>query len=77
MQLAIGIDLGGTKIEVVAIDAGGARADPRAAAPTPRDDYDGTLDTIRAMVLEVEDELGATGTRRHRHPGRDLAAPPA
>ena len=24
MQLAIGIDLGGTKIEVVAIDAGGA-----------------------------------------------------
>jgi fructokinase len=68
MQLAIGIDLGGTKIEVVAIDAGG-RELIRRRRPTPREDYDGTLGTIRAMVLEVEDELGAIGTLGIAHPG--------
>ncbi|MDR1708898.1 MAG: ROK family protein [Candidatus Accumulibacter sp.] len=53
----IGIDLGGTKIEIVALDdAGGVRLRRRAA--TPQGDYAGTLDAIAALVEAAERELG-------------------
>lgn len=68
MGLAIGIDLGGTKIEVIAMDAAG-RELIRRRRPTPREDYEGTLAAIRAMVLEVEQELGGAGTLGIAHPG--------
>jgi fructokinase len=68
MTLAIGIDLGGTKVEIVAIDEGGAEL-IRRRRPTPRDDYDGTLGTIAAMVEEVEGELGQRATVGISHPG--------
>jgi len=59
--MRIGVDLGGTKIEGVALADGGAvRA--RRRVPTPRDDYDATLDTVSALVLELESETGERGT---------------
>ncbi|RPH44172.1 MAG: ROK family protein [Burkholderiales bacterium] len=56
-----GIDLGGTKIEIAAIDSAGA-VRLRRRVPTPRDDYPGTLAAIAALVDDAERELGARGT---------------
>jgi predicted NBD/HSP70 family sugar kinase len=52
-----GIDLGGTKIEILALDAGGEELLRRRVA-APRDDYAATLAAIVALVAEVERELG-------------------
>jgi fructokinase len=56
----IGIDLGGTKTEAIALDAHRPVA-ARRRVPSPRD-YAGTLDTIARLVAEVERETGRTGT---------------
>lgn len=56
--MRIGIDLGGSKIEVVAIDASG-REVGRRRVPTPRDDYDATVQAIAGLVRAVEAEHGA------------------
>lgn len=59
--MRIGIDLGGTKIEGVALDASGvARARRRVA--TPRDDYDATLRAMVEIVAALEAEAGARGS---------------
>jgi len=59
--LKIGVDLGGTKIEVAALDAaGGFRLRRRVA--TPRGRYDDTVAAIAALVHDTERELGARGT---------------
>ncbi|MBK6404072.1 MAG: ROK family protein [Holophagales bacterium] len=58
--MRIGIDLGGTKTEALALGAGG-RELLRLRRPTPPD-YDGTLATISGLVNEVETTLGARGT---------------
>ena len=50
--LRIGIDLGGTKIEALALDAAG-RETFRKRVPTPRGDYDATLKTIASLVAEA------------------------
>lgn len=68
MTLAIGIDLGGTKMEVVALDEAG-RELIRRRQPTPRGDYAATLETMRSLVLGVEAELATTGTVGVGHPG--------
>ena len=52
-----GIDLGGTKIEILALDASGAELLRRRVA-APRDDYDATLAAIVALVADAEHELG-------------------
>jgi fructokinase len=54
----IGVDLGGTKIEAVAIDRAGAVL-ARRRQPTPRGDYEGSLRTIAAMVAGLEEETDA------------------
>ena len=54
--MRIGIDLGGTKIEVVVLDDTGAPR-LRRRVPTPRD-YDGTLAAIAALVAGAEAECG-------------------
>jgi fructokinase len=57
----IGIDLGGTKIEAIAIDDdGGVRVRRRVASP--RDDYGRTLTAVVDLVRDIERELGARGT---------------
>lgn len=54
--MRIGIDLGGTKTEIVVLDeAGGQRL--RRRVPTPRD-YDGTLAAIAALVAGAEAQCG-------------------
>jgi fructokinase len=59
--LRIGIDLGGTKIEIVALGAGGEEL-LRRRAPTPKDGYEPIVRTIAALVFAAEAELGARGT---------------
>ena len=55
--MRIGIDLGGTKIAIVALaDDGEVRWERR--VPTPRGAYDATLATIRALVDEAEQHVG-------------------
>ena len=59
--MRIGIDLGGTKIEGIAIAAdGGERLRRRVAAP--RGDYARTLDAVVSLVQDMERELGVHGT---------------
>jgi fructokinase len=59
--MRIGIDLGGTKIEGIAIaDDGCERLRRRIAAP--RDDYRQTLDAVAGLVHDIERELGGRGT---------------
>jgi fructokinase len=57
-RLRIGIDLGGTKTEIAALDAGGSELLRRRVA-TPAGDYRGTLAAIARLVHEAERELGA------------------
>jgi fructokinase len=59
--MQIGVDLGGTKIEVAALDSDG-RAVIRKRVPTPRGDYAATLRAIVLLVQEVEDSLGDRGS---------------
>lgn len=58
--MRIGIDLGGTKIEAIALDRDGAiRA--RRRVPAPRGDYAATLTALRDLAQAVQSEVGATG----------------
>jgi len=58
--MRIGIDLGGTKIEGIALDGG--REIARLRIATPRDDYDDTLVAIASVVTDLERAAGARGT---------------
>lgn len=55
--MRIGIDLGGTKIEAVALDGSGSERFRRRIA-TPRDDYDGTIEAICGLVSDAEAAAG-------------------
>jgi fructokinase len=58
--MLIGIDLGGTKIEGIAID--GTNELLRLRVPTPRGDYGATVDEVHKLVLKIEDTLGRQGS---------------
>ncbi len=53
----LGIDLGGTKTEIVALDAAG-RERLRERRPTPQGDYAAGLETMAALVATAEAALG-------------------
>ncbi len=55
--IRFGIDLGGTKIELIALDARGHEL-LRRRVSSPRGDYDQTLRAIAAIVREAEATLG-------------------
>jgi N-acetylglucosamine kinase (EC 2.7.1.59) len=57
----IGIDLGGTKIEVIALDNDGGELF-RKRVPTPRHDYQQTLNAITGLVLDAEAATGKKGS---------------
>jgi len=59
-MLRVGIDLGGTKIEGIALD--GSREVARLRTDTPRDDYPATLDAIAFTVGTLEQRAGSRGT---------------
>jgi fructokinase len=66
--MRIGIDLGGTKIEGVVLDVQGATR-ARRRVPTPRDDYEATVNAVAALVRDLEAEIGEEGSVGIGHPG--------
>jgi fructokinase len=60
-EMRIGIDLGGTKIEALALDRDGKEL-LRYRVDTPRNDYPGTIAAIAGLVRRLEAETGETGT---------------
>ena len=60
-MIRFGIDLGGTKIEIVALDDAG-RELLRHRVATPRDNYRATLETVATLVTDAERNLGARGS---------------
>jgi fructokinase len=61
MATRIGIDLGGTKIELIALDAAG-REILRTRIATPQGDYPATLHAVKSLVLDAERALKATAS---------------
>ncbi|HEX8710619.1 MAG TPA: ROK family protein [Terracidiphilus sp.] len=59
--MRIGIDLGGTKIEALALRADGEEL-RRIRVATPRNDYAETVNTIAGLVRTLETELGEQAT---------------
>lgn len=59
MDFRLGVDLGGTKIELAAVDAAGSTALRRRVA-TPAGDYDATISAVASLVRDAERELGAS-----------------
>jgi fructokinase len=59
--MRIGIDLGGTKIEALALAEDGQQLH-RERLPTPRHDYEGTLAAIGELVRRCEQATGGAGT---------------
>lgn len=58
--MRIGIDVGGTKIEGIALDDTGETL-ARERVATPRE-YRGTVDAIAALVRDIESRIGQRGT---------------
>ena len=58
--MRIGIDLGGTKIEGIALEGADVQVRRRVAAP--RGDYDATIIAVRDMIAAIEHDTGRTGT---------------
>lgn len=59
--MRLGVDLGGTKIEIAALGPGDAVL-ARQRVPTPKGDYAATVAAIVGLVRQVENRLGAKGT---------------
>jgi fructokinase len=59
--MRIGIDLGGTKVEIIALDESGNTCYRRRVA-TPRGSYEGTIEAIVGLVAAAEAALGTRGS---------------
>jgi len=60
-MIRLGIDLGGSKIEIVALGPDG-RERFRRRVPTPQDGYEAVLDKIVALVAAADAAVGAPGS---------------
>jgi predicted NBD/HSP70 family sugar kinase len=60
-KFRIGIDLGGTKIEALALDSK-VREVFRKRVPTPRGDYAATVSAVTELVEKIDSSLHAKGT---------------
>ncbi len=60
--MRIGIDLGGTKTEIICLHRTNGKELYRQRVPTPRNDYDATIRSIKDLVTRAEETLGETGT---------------
>ena len=67
-DVRLGIDLGGTKIEIIALDAQGQTL-ARKRVNTPRYEYQASLQLMRDLVLSVEADLGQRGSVGVAMPG--------
>lgn len=68
MSMRIGIDLGGTKTEVIALSDAGEELF-RHRALTPKGNYEESIAIITALVTEAEDRTGLSGTVGVATPG--------
>lgn len=59
--MKLGIDLGGTKIEIIALDDNGKTLHRKRTA-TPQNNYQLILETIASLVVSTEAKLQQTGT---------------
>ncbi|HLA35722.1 MAG TPA: ROK family protein [Rhodocyclaceae bacterium] len=73
MAIRFGIDLGGTKIEIVALDDSGEVV-LRNRVATPQGDYMGTVMAIVGLVEAAERKVGARGTVGVGIPGAESRA---
>jgi fructokinase len=64
----IGVDLGGTKIEIIALDEKGATV-LRRRVPTPVGDYSGIVRTIVELVLRAQSQIGSVASVGIATPG--------
>src|SRR6267143_7129490 len=60
-NLRIGVDIGGTKIEALALDPAG-REILRKRVPSPRGDYDATISAVKGLVEEIDSSSGVKGS---------------
>jgi len=67
-RLRFGIDLGGSKIELIALAADGWEM-LRRRVPTPQNDYLATVAAVVALVHQAEFELGQSGSIGVASPG--------
>jgi fructokinase len=72
-MIRIGVDVGGTKIEAIAIDAAGRELARRRIA-SPSDDYARVVEAIRGLVGELEADLGERASVGVGTPGAVSAA---
>ena len=59
--MRLGIDLGGTKTEIIALDEGGSEL-YRKRVDTPSGSYDAIVAAMAGLVAEAESKLGQRGT---------------
>ncbi len=59
--MRIGVDLGGTKIEAVALTPEGEEL-VRKRVATPAGDYQGTVDAVASLIADLESDVGDTGS---------------
>jgi predicted NBD/HSP70 family sugar kinase len=59
-RFRIGIDVGGSKLEAIVLDAHGHER-WRRRVPTPGGDYAATIEAVRALVAAAENETGIAG----------------
>lgn len=71
--MRIGVDMGGTKIEAIALDAKGLEL-KRMRVPTPRGDYDATVAAIKGLVDQLESSTGRRGSVGVGIPGTVVAS---
>ncbi len=71
--MRLGVDLGGTKTEIIAL-ADDGRELLRQRIPTPQGDYTATLKAIARLVESVENNLGQRGTVGIGIPGAESLA---
>ena len=60
-MMRLGVDLGGSKIEIVALDVDGSERFRR-RVPTPANDYEAVLDAIADLVAGADAAVGERGT---------------
>ena len=72
-QLRLGLDLGGSKIEIIALDDTGHEL-LRQRVATPQGDYTATIAALRELVRRSEATLGRTGSVGIGIPGAESLA---
>lgn len=61
-NIRLGIDFGGTKTEIIGLEASNGKEIYRKRIPTAKGDYQQTLQGFKNLIEEAESSLGAKGT---------------